>query len=133
MTESRQRDTILAALEIFLDEGFPRSLTTFTLFLYASENEGLTVSELAHVSGVQVSMAARVVKTLAGQAEDFPIAADQAVFELRSAKDDKRLKFVCLTPRGQALRDRFDRLIAAAVPIQPQTAQTRVLELHSPA
>ncbi|HEY3811609.1 MAG TPA: hypothetical protein VGL66_00160 [Caulobacteraceae bacterium] len=117
MSDARQRDTILAALEIFMDEGFPRSLTTFTLFLYASENEGLTVSELAHVSSVQVSMAARVVKTLAGQAEDFPIGDAGAIFELRSAKDDKRLKFVFLTPRGQALRDRLDGLIAAAVPI----------------
>jgi len=39
------------------------------------------------------------------------------LFEFRTSPDDHRLKFVHLSPRGRALRDRIEGLIAAAAPI----------------
>jgi DNA-binding MarR family transcriptional regulator len=113
----RRRDTILAAIEAFREENLPRSLTGLTLFLYICENEGLTVSELAHIARVHVAMSARIVKTMAGEAHETPLAPERVIFELRSSPEDKRLKLIYLTERGRAIRARLEQLIADAVPI----------------
>jgi DNA-binding MarR family transcriptional regulator len=109
-------------MEVFRDEDLPRSLTGLTLFLYVCENEGLTVSELAHVSRSGVAMTARVAKMLAGEVADAPVPPDRMIFEFRHAPEDKRLKFVHLTPRGRALRDRIEDIIAEAHPIGARRA-----------
>src|SRR5215469_1226059 len=125
----RRRDSILAAIEAFREESLPRSLTGLMLFLYICENEGLTVSELAHIARVHVAMAARIVKTMAGEAHETPLSPERVIFELRSAPDDRRLKLIHLTERGRAIRARLERLIADAVPIDPESArQARTLE-----
>src|SRR3569623_3502701 len=72
MTEARpaarrERNTILAALELLRATGAPRVFHTLLLFLYVCENEGLTVSELAFVAGMHVTTTARLVKALAGE------------------------------------------------------------------
>jgi DNA-binding MarR family transcriptional regulator len=118
----RRRDTILAAIEAFREESLPRSLTGLMLFLYICENEGLTVSELAHVARVHVAMAARIVKTMAGEAHETPLAPERVVFELRSSPEDKRLKLIYLAERGRLIRARLEQLIADAVPIAPKDA-----------
>ena len=118
----RRRDTILAAIEAFREESLPRSLTGLTLFLYICENEGLTVSELAHVARVHVAMAARIVKTMAGEAHETPLAPERVIFELRSSPEDKRLKLIYLTGRGRQIRVRLEQLIRDAVPIDPDCA-----------
>ena len=132
MTEApaarRERDTLLAALELFRGVEVPRSLTTLILFLYVCENEGLNVSELALAGGIQVAGAARLVKTLAGLVPEEPMPADAVLFELKSTPADKRLRFVHLSPRGRALRDQLDGLIARAVPISPVAAQAFAAE-----
>ena len=119
----RRRDTILAAIEAFREESLPRSLTALTLFLYICENEGLTVSELAHVARVHVAMAARIVKTMAGEAHETPLAPERVIFELRTSAEDKRLKLIHLSPRGLQIRERLEQLIADAVPISSQAAK----------
>jgi DNA-binding MarR family transcriptional regulator len=119
----RERDTLLAALELFRRVEVPRSLTTLILFLYVCENEGLNVSELALAGGMDVAGAARLVKTLAGQVPQEPVPPEAILFDLRSTPKDKRLRFVHLSSRGRELRDELDRLIARAVPIRPDRSR----------
>jgi hypothetical protein len=114
----RQRDSLLAALELFRALKVHRSLTTLILFLYVCENEGLNVSELALASGLQLAGAARLVKMLAGEVPEEPIPPEAVLFELRSTPEDRRLRFIYLSARGRALRDELDGLIARAVPIR---------------
>jgi DNA-binding MarR family transcriptional regulator len=114
----RRRDTILAAIEAFREEELPRSLSSLMLFLYICENEGLTVSELAYVSKVPVAKAARIVKILAGESREAPLAADRVLFECRASPQDRRLKFVHLAPRGRQICARMEALIALATPIK---------------
>jgi hypothetical protein len=114
----RRRNTILAALELFRSEDLPRSLSSFRLFLYVCENEGLTVSELAHVTRTSVAMTARVVKMLAGDTTETPLAPDRSIFVLKDSPLDKRLKLVHLSAHGLLLRNRFESLIAEASPIR---------------
>ncbi|HWE44792.1 MAG TPA: hypothetical protein VG407_02100 [Caulobacteraceae bacterium] len=118
----RERDSLLAALELFRGVEVPRSLTTLILFLYVCENEGLNVSELALAGGVQVAGAARLVKTLAGLVPEEPVPPAAVLFELKSTSADKRLRFVHLSPRGRALRDELDGMIARAIPIRSDLA-----------
>jgi hypothetical protein len=126
MTEAeapaRERDSLLAALELFRGLHLHRSVTTVILFLYVCENEGLNVSELAHASGLQVAGAARLVKMLAGEIAEEPIPPEAVLFSLKSSPDDKRLRFIHLSRRGRELRDEMERLIARAVPIRPAAA-----------
>ena len=124
----RERDSLLAALELFRGVEVPRSLTTLILFLYVCENEGLNVSELALAGGVQVAGAARLVKTLAGLVPEEPVPPDAVLFELKSTSADKRLRFVHLSPRGRALRDQLEGLIARAVPINSTDASALAAE-----
>ncbi|HWE45527.1 MAG TPA: hypothetical protein VG407_05815 [Caulobacteraceae bacterium] len=114
----RRRNTILAALELFRGEDLPRSLSSLLLLLYVCENEGLTVSELAQVTHTSVAMTARVVKMLAGEAPETPLAPDRCIFVLKDSPFDRRLKLVHLSLRGRMLCDRFEALIAEATPIR---------------
>ena len=118
----RRRNTILAALELFRGEDLPRSLSSFLLFLYVCENEGLTVSELAHVTHTSVAMTARVVKMLAGDTTETPLAPDRSIFILKDSPLDKRLKLVHLSMHGKLLRNRCETLIAEASPIRDEAA-----------
>ena len=120
LPEVRRRDTILAALEMYREGCGPRNLTSLMQFLYVSENEGLNVSELAHVSRTSVSVTARTVRVLAGELRGARLPVNQCIFELRGVDDDKRLRFVHLTDYGQAMRQRFDGLISDAIPIVPR-------------
>ena len=124
----RERDSLLAALELFRGVEVPRSLTTLILFLYVCENEGLNVSELALAGGVQVAGAARLVKTLAGLVPEEPVPPEAVLFELKSTSADKRLRFVHLSAQGRALRDKLDHLIVRAVPITPGAVHTLAAE-----
>ncbi len=119
----RERDSLLAALEAFRRLHVHRSVTTVILFLYVCENEGLNVSELAQITGIQVAGAARLVKMLAGEIPEEHVPDEAILFSLKTSSRDKRLRFVYLSRQGQALRDELDRLIARAVPIRPGAVQ----------
>jgi DNA-binding MarR family transcriptional regulator len=115
----RERDSLLAALELFRDLPIPRNLTSLILFLYVCENEGLNVSELAQVGGVDVTGAARIAKTLAGQSHEAPLPPEAVLFELHPSEEDRRVKIIRLSARGRAMRDQLERMIRRAVPISP--------------
>ena len=62
----RTRSTMLEGLELFRAVGAPRPFSSLILFLYACENEGLTFTELASLSGIHVATSSRLIKALAG-------------------------------------------------------------------
>jgi hypothetical protein len=80
----RERDCLLAALELFRGIDIPSSLTTLILFLYVCENEGLNVTELALAGRMGVASTARLVKTLAGEASSAPLPPEHVLFEFTS-------------------------------------------------
>ncbi len=124
---NRRRDAVLEAMEIFRDEMLPQSLSAWTLFLYICENEGLTVSELAHVSRLSVSLAARVVNVMAGEMDAVAGVADRVLVNLKSSPKDKRLKLVHLSPRGRRLCAQLDEIIAIAAPIRESAEEAEFL------
>ncbi len=114
----RERNTLLAALELFRDLDIPRGLTTLTMFLYVCENEGLNVSELAHICCLDVASTARIVKVLAGGVPEEDVRKSAMLFDLGTSPMDKRIRTVFLSENGRALRDQLEQLIAKAAPIQ---------------
>jgi DNA-binding MarR family transcriptional regulator len=121
----RERNTVLAALELFRATGASRVFYTMLLFLYVCENEGLTVSELAYVARMHVTTTARLVKAMAGEGRAQDADADGGgdgfeapLLEVRASADDHRLKFIHLSAAGRALRGHVGALIRAAVPIE---------------
>jgi DNA-binding MarR family transcriptional regulator len=112
----RRRNTILEGLELFRSANAPRSFTSFILFLYACENEGLSFSELAELAGMPVASASRLIRSLTGLEPDRGI--EPALFQVEEPASDRRLKMIWLTEDGRAMRDALEGLIAAAHPIR---------------
>ena len=73
----RERDSLLAALELFRELDTPQSTNALALFLYVCENEGVNMSELAYVSRLHVATAARLARALAGEDEALAVRQDQ--------------------------------------------------------
>jgi DNA-binding MarR family transcriptional regulator len=113
----RHRNSVLASLEIFRSANGPRSFASLILFLYACENEGLTVSELAELADMPVASASRLIRSLAGSLLERERGADPPLFRLGGA-GDRRLKTIWLTEDGRAMCDALEALIAAARPIR---------------
>jgi hypothetical protein len=122
----RRRNSVLQALEAFDQSRAPRPFHAIVLFLYVCENEGLSVTELAYVSGSSVATTARTVRVLAGIDSPRPGGGGPPLFELETSTADRRLKFIRLSPAGRAVRDRIDRAIAAAVPISAPIPRLRL-------
>jgi DNA-binding MarR family transcriptional regulator len=121
----RERNTVLAALELFRATGASRVFYTMLLFLYVCENEGLTVSELAYVARMHVTTTARLVKAMAGEpgadasdSDGEGEGLEAPLLEVRSSSEDHRLKFIHLSAAGRALRSRVGALIKSAAPIE---------------
>lgn len=115
----RQRNTILAALELFRETVRDEApLRSMTLFLYVAENEGLSVTELAHVSRMNIATTARLVRVLAGEAA--ATTPGMVLFDCRPTPGHGRLKTIWLSAAGRMLRDRCEGLIEAAAPIGRQ-------------
>jgi DNA-binding MarR family transcriptional regulator len=108
---------VLEAMEAFRALDPPRAFHAMILFLYVCENEGLNVSELAHVARMQMATTARVVNILSGDGEEGHLPPEEALFEFHSSTADRRLKFVGLSARGRDLRDRIEGFIARAAPV----------------
>jgi len=115
----RRRNTILEALELFRSASAPRSFSSFVLFLYACENEGLTFSELAELGGMSVASASRIIHSMIGRLAEPECGIDPPLLAVGGSAADRRLKALYLSEEGRALRDALERLIAAAHPIRP--------------
>ena len=110
----RRRNTILAALERFrlADPGV--TVNAVICFLYVCENEGVSVTELAAVSGLRLSTASRVIRSLgvAGRVRE-----GAGLVEVRSEGPNRKSRTVFLTPAGRELRRELEVLIRHPVQI----------------
>jgi DNA-binding MarR family transcriptional regulator len=113
----RRRNCILEALELFRERYALVTVRPLIVFLYVCENEGLNVSELAHVSDMSVSVAARLARALLAPSAPDAMEPAAGLLEFRASPRDARIKFIHLTDQGRALRAELDQLIGQAAPI----------------
>lgn len=112
--EGRRRNAVLDVLELFQDAGASGRLGTLIAFLYLCENEGLCISELAAVAGMNMAAASRAARSLAGPGDAGALPPMLGLVELRPRG---RVRALYLTEAGNLLRDRIDSRIRRAVTI----------------
>jgi DNA-binding MarR family transcriptional regulator len=116
----RARNSVLQALHAFkaLD---PRiSVNEVIAFLYAAENEGLTVQDMAHVARLTQSTASRSLRALGPKGSEWSQPPALGLLEAFLNPDDGRSHVIHLSPAGRDLRERLDEIIAESVTISPQ-------------
>jgi DNA-binding MarR family transcriptional regulator len=114
----RSRSALLQALHAFkaLD---PRiSVNEVIAFLYAAENEGVSVQEVADLAGMSQSTASRSLRALGPR--DSPWSQPPAVGLIEAYLNpyDGRSHVIHLSPAGREFRDRLDAIIRDAVTIR---------------
>jgi DNA-binding MarR family transcriptional regulator len=115
----RSRNSILQALHAMkaLD---PRiSVNEVIAFLYAAENEGLTVQDMAYLAGLTQSTASRSLRALGPADSDWSQAPALGLVEAYLNPNDARSHVVQLSAKGREVRERLDRIIRQGVTIQP--------------
>ncbi len=116
----RNRNAILHTLCLFkaLD---PRiSVNEVIAFLYAAENEGLTVQDMAYLGGLSQSTASRSLRALGPPDSPWSQAPALGLVEAFLNPQDARSHVIRLSPKGREFRDRLDGVIAQAVTIAPR-------------
>ena len=106
----RERNTILEAIELMRESALDTA-PTMIAFLYLCENEGLCISELADLAGVNMAAASRAGALLTGRRAADVSGALARVDQLG------RVRALVLSDLGRELRDRIDACIAKSVPI----------------
>ena len=115
----RTRNAVLQALHLFkaLD---PRvSVNEAIAFLYAAENDGLTVQEVAYLAGFTQSTASRSLRALGRADSEWAQAPALGLLEAYLNPQDGRSHVIQLTDHGREIRDRLDAIIRQAVTIGP--------------
>lgn len=114
---SRRRDTVLAAIETFraLDMGI--NMSNILVFLYVAENEGISVTELATISGLNKPTASRSIRALTPKGSRWALSPYLGLVELCAQGPARNSKTIRLTRQGRDLCARIDRLIADPVRI----------------
>lgn len=114
---SRRRDTVLAAVETFraLDMGI--NMSNILVFLYVAENEGISVRELATISGLTKPTASRSIRALTPRGSRWSLSPYLGLVELCAQGPARNSKTIRLTRQGRDLCARIDRLIANPVRI----------------
>lgn len=115
---SRRRDTVLAAIETFraLDMGI--NMSNILVFLYVAENEGISVTELATISGLKKPTASRSIRALTPRGSRWALSPYLGLVELCAQGPARNSKTIRLTRQGRDLCARIDRLIADPVRIR---------------
>jgi DNA-binding MarR family transcriptional regulator len=115
----RTRNALLQALHLLksLDAGI--SVNEAIAFLYAAENEGLTVQEMARVSGLTQSTASRSLRALGPKDSAWSQAPALGLLEAYLNPDDGRSHVIHLSEHGRQVRDRLDAIIRQSVTIAP--------------
>ena len=114
----RRRDTVLATLEIF--RGLDVGITTNNIvtFLYLCENEGISVTELAALAGLNPATASRSIRSLAAPGARWSLAPHLGLIEVLGYGVSRNSKTLRLTPLGAEIRDRISALIELGVRIE---------------
>jgi DNA-binding MarR family transcriptional regulator len=115
----RRRNSILGALETLrtVDPGI--TLNNLLVFLYVAENEGLNVSELAIVCGLNKPTASRAARAMASRGEAGALPPYLGLVRLGREGPAKNSRTLRLTAAGEVLCARLEQLIVDAVPIRP--------------
>ena len=122
----RQRDSLLEALMIFRSLSPKVSLSEVIAYLYICENEGLSVQELAYVTGMSQSAASRNLRGLGRAGTPWAKAPALGLVEPFLRPSDGRSHVLHLSEAGERLRGHLDGVIARAVPIQSRPASRRL-------
>jgi len=116
----RTRNALLKAMQAFkaLD---PRiSVNEVIAFLYAAENEGLSVQDVADLAGMTQSTASRSLRALGPDASPWSQPPAVGLVEAFLNPHDGRSHVIHLTPAGRAFRDRLDEIIREGVTIKAE-------------
>ncbi len=113
----RKRNVVLQALHLLkaLHPGI--SVNEVIAFLYAAENEGLTVQDMARVSGLTQSTASRSLRALGPNGSAWSQAPALGLLEAFLNPDDGRSHVIQLSAQGREVRDRLDAIILQSVNI----------------
>jgi DNA-binding MarR family transcriptional regulator len=118
----RARNTVLQALHLLKGLDARISINEAIAFLYAAENEGLTVQDMADLAGLTQSTASRSLRALGPAGSNWSQAPALGLVEPYLNPHDARSHVVCLSSRGREVRDRLDAIIRGAVTITPEPA-----------
>lgn len=103
----------LVAIVDLLDETFGDfSLNELTTLLAVCEHEGLSVTSVARVCRFTEATASRTIRRLAPADMPGALPPARGLLTLARAPNDNRSRYVFLTPRGRALCETFDALMA---------------------
>lgn len=114
VVEPRRRNSVLDVLALYQALGAPGGLVSLVAFLYLCENEGLCISELAAVAGLNMAAASRAAHSLARSEDADGLTPAPGLVELRQTG---RVRALFLTQAGRDFRDRIDSRIRRAVTI----------------
>lgn len=121
--DSRRRSTILAAVETFISIDPGITLNSVLVFLYVAENQGLTISELAAVSGLQKPTASRCIRSLAERGSPDSLPPYLGLICVRRGGLAKNSKTLSLSRSGFDLCQRLERHIEGRIFISSGPAQ----------
>jgi DNA-binding MarR family transcriptional regulator len=113
----RSRNTLLQSLCLVRALDARVSVNEMIAFLYAAENEGLTVQELAQVAGFTQSTASRSLRALGPKDSPWSQAPALGLLQAYLNPHDGRSHVIQLTERGREVRDRLDAIIGQSVTI----------------
>lgn len=120
---SRRRSTILAAVDTFMSIDPGITLNSILVFLYVAENQGLTISELAAVSGLQKPTASRCIRSLAERGSPDALPPYLGLIRVRRGDLARNSKTLSLSPAGVDLCQRLERHIGERIFIEHGPAQ----------
>jgi len=116
----RARNALLQALHLFKSLDPRLSVNEAIAFLYAAENEGLTVQEVATVAHLTQSTASRSLRALGPRGSEWAQPPALGLLEAYLNPDDGRSHVIQLSAQGRDLRDRLDAIIRQGVTIAPE-------------
>lgn len=113
----RARNGVLQAIALFKAMDARVSVNEVICFLFAAENEGLTVQDMADLAGMTQSTASRSLRALGPPESPWSQPPALGLLEAYLNPTDARSHVIHLTAAGRALRDRLDAIIRDARPI----------------
>ena len=116
----RRRNTLLEALELFRDIYPGVTIGNMISFLYVCENEGLTILDLAQLTGFYLATASRTIRTFLEPGAEGALPPELGLIEIAPSP---RGKAIHLTESGRRLRDELQAIIGEANPITSVVVQ----------
>jgi DNA-binding MarR family transcriptional regulator len=113
----RTRNALLQSLHLLKGLDPRISVNEVIAFLYAAENEGLTVQELAAVARFTQSTASRSLRALGPEGSEWSQPPALGLVEAYLNPQDARSHVIQLSARGREVRDQLDAIIRQSVTI----------------